>query len=80
MATKMTSEERFSGIVSDLERMTNSRNGNPRYRVVVGGRIAVTAPDCQLAYRIRHYEGKAVDVTAKLRYGQLTIVNISEKI
>ena len=60
--------------------MTNSRSGNPRYRAVIGERIVVMAPDCQIAYRIRHYEGKAVDVTAKLCYGQLTIVNISEKI
>ncbi len=76
----MASEERFSGIVHTVTRMTGSRFGNPRYRAVIGERIVVTAPDCQIAYRIRHYEGKAVDVTAKLRYGQLTIVNISEKI
>ena len=60
--------------------MTSSRFGNPRYRAVIGERIVVTAPDCQIAYRIRNYEGKAADVTAKLRYGQLAIVDISEKI
>ena len=65
-----------TGIISDLERMPSSKNGNPRYRVVVGGEMFVTQPDSSLAYSITNYRNKKVSIDWRIIRNQKTIVSL----
>lgn len=47
----------FTGVIAGLERLANSRNGNPRYRVVFAdGQVYSTEPDAQIGYGITNPE------------------------
>lgn len=64
------------GLLSDLERMPSSRNGNPRYRVVIGGEIFVTRPDSNIGYSISNYRAKHVRIDWRIIRDQRTIVSL----
>jgi hypothetical protein len=46
------------GRLQIIERMKNSLNGNPRYRVLVGDKYCVTATDSSIAYGITNHDGR----------------------
>ena len=49
--------------IDHLERMTSSRNGNPRFRIYfTDGSIAVTSSDAAFCYGLENRENFGVDV------------------
>lgn len=64
------------GLLSDLERMPSSRNGNPRYRVVIDGEMFVTRPDSDIGYSISNYRAKHVRIDWRIIRDQRTIVRL----
>ena len=44
-----------TGILKLVERMNNSVNGNPRYKLLITDMIFYTAPDSMLGYEIPNY-------------------------
>ena len=69
----MTTTETITGTLTDLQRLPSSRNGNPRYQAVIGGRLVQTAPDSSICYKIGNYRGQDVTATARILRGKLTI-------
>lgn len=64
-----------------LERMNNSKNGNPRWRVGFSdGTSATTAPDSAVSYEIGNpeYQGKPVQVTFSGKREQIVSVKVAE--
>lgn len=59
------------------ERMANSRNGNPRYRLFVGtetsGFSCVTGVDSQAGYKIPNYVGKPITAWIGTHRGVATL-------
>lgn len=64
------------GTLEHLERMPNSRNGNPRYRAYIAGVNFVTAVDSMHGYELPNFEGKRVCVTIGTHYGRATLKSI----
>lgn len=64
------------GLLSDLERMPSSRNGNPRYRAVIGGELFVTRPDSSIGYSISNYREKGVRIEWRIIRDQRAIVRL----
>lgn len=53
----------FVATIESLTRLSNSRNGNPRYRIhFVGGTTAVTQADSSIVYAIGNPEYRGVPV------------------
>lgn len=49
--------------IDHLDRLTNTKDGNPRYRVVLSsGEVMHTETDAQVNYLIPNYVGKSVRV------------------
>ena len=46
--------------LTDVERLRNSRNGNPRYRLVVDGKTGITKCDAGWVYALDPKPGLAV--------------------
>ena len=67
------------GLLSDLERMPASRNGNPRYRAVIGGEIFVTGTDSDIGYSISNYREKGVRIEWRIIRDQRTIVRLESE-
>lgn len=68
----------ITGTLTDCERMPSSVNGNPRYRVVIGGKIFVTAPDSSLGYTITNYRGDTIIATWRILRGKATLQSIEK--
>ena len=68
-----------TGILSVVERCPSSRNGNPRYLVMLDGIAARTAADSPLGYSITNYRDKEVTADIGLHYGTVTIENVRLK-
>lgn len=70
----------LTGVITDLKRLKNSINGNPRAAFVVDGVIVTTAPNCGFFnYVENHYRrAEAVKVTAKMIRNKLTLTNIEK--
>ena len=71
----------FTGILSAVDRVDTSRNGNPRYRatLIVGERETVTADtgvDSSLGYSIGNHLGKRVTLGIGEHRGRPTIDSI----
>jgi hypothetical protein len=70
----------YSATVKYIERLKNSRNGNPKFMVVFehdGGVFsAVTKTDCSLAFNIGRHLGKPVTVEIGEHYNRATISQI----
>jgi hypothetical protein len=65
-----------TGKLEILERLPNSVNGNPRYRVSVDGFSAVTKLDSSIAYSLTNYRDQVVTAHIGTHYGQATIDNL----
>ena len=62
-----------TGKLKVLERLKNSANGNPRYRLYVSGVSFVTKPDSAYSYDVGNLEGKTVTVSVGTHYGKATL-------
>jgi len=73
---------RHTGILTVVQRLASSKNGNPRYLVNVDGYTARTMVDSSLGYGITNFEGKEVTVKLGTHYGTLSVesVKLAEKI
>jgi len=66
----------LSGVVTDLQRLKSSTNGNPRYQFIVDGQIITTAVDCMYGYEIKNYCYKQIACDVAVKRGKLTLINI----
>ncbi len=66
----------LSGVVTDIQRLKSSTNGNPRYQFVVGGQIITTAVDCMYGYEITNFIDKHIVCDVAVKRGKLTLINI----
>jgi len=66
----------LSGIVTDIQRLKSSVNGNPRFQFVINGEIVVTAPDCQYGYEITNFTDKTLTCDVTIKRNKLTLINI----
>ena len=64
---------RHIGTLTVVERLHNSRNGNPRYLLQVAGFTCRTPVDSQMAYTIESLDGKTVDATIGTFRGVATL-------
>lgn len=64
-----------------LERMNNSRDGNPRWRVTLAAAgVHTTVPDAQVNHGIENSEYQNVPLSVTLdRHGQIVRIEIQEK-
>jgi hypothetical protein len=78
----MKTLSRHEGTLYVLDRMPNSRNGNPRFRLFIGtetsGVSCVTAPDSSLGYTVQNYAGQRVRVLIGTHYGRATLNHIEQ--
>lgn len=65
--------------IGKLDRMQNSRNGNPRWRVTfTDGTVAATEPDAMIAYALNNPEYRDVDVDVTFNgRGWITSVEVA---
>lgn len=75
----MLTQTTLHGTIDALERMPQSRWGNPRYLFTVAGQIIRTSPDSSHAYGLPNLLGRPVTVTVGPRYGYLTLLDIIEE-
>ena len=69
---------RHVGIVTNIERLPSSLNGNPRYSFECDGYTIVTAVDSMHGYELTNYRDKEVELTAGTHYGRLTLNTINQ--
>jgi hypothetical protein len=68
--------EKLSGIVTSLQRLKNSKNGNPRYQFVIAGKIVTTKVDAMAGYAIANYENKFLECEVRILRGVLSLESI----
>ena len=66
----------YIGTLAIVKRLSNSRNGNPRFMVEVDGQAFYTAVDSMHGYSVKNFEGKQVEVTIGTHYGKPTLNTI----
>ena len=69
----MKSKTSHTGTLHIVERLSSSRNGNPRYLCIIDGWTCRTGVDSSLGYTVTHYDGKEVTATIGTHYGKATI-------
>ena len=67
---------RHTGTLQLVERLNNSRNGNPRYKLLCDGYVFVTAPDSAHGYGVPNFFDKEVEITIGTYYGKRTMDTI----
>ena len=67
---------RHHGTVTDMVRLNNSANGNPRFKFVIDGYSVVTSVDSMLGYCIQNMEGKRCIAEIGTHYGVTTLNRI----
>jgi hypothetical protein len=67
---------RHTGELVIVQKLKHSRNGNPRYLVMLDGYAASTMTDCSLGYAITNFEGKQVTADIGTHYGTVSIQNV----
>ena len=72
----MKSITTHTGKLEVIERLPNSRNGNPRYLCRIDGWLCATKPDSMLGYTITNHDSKTVKAEIGAYYGKATINNI----
>jgi hypothetical protein len=65
-----------TGLLVVVQRQASSRNGNPRYLVMLDGHAASTMTDCSLGYSITNFDGKQVTADIGTHYGTISIANV----
>ena len=56
-----------------LRRLPSSRNGNPRFLVMVDGYVCRTAVDSNMGYAVKNMDGKRVEAYIGTHYGVRTL-------
>ena len=74
----MKNLESITGKLTIIERLNNSTNGNPKYKVLIDNTLLVTISDSMLGYGISNYENKNVTATIGYYYNKLSIHSIKE--
>lgn len=69
----MKNVTQHTGKFEIVERLNNSRNGNPRFIVCVDGFKCYTAVDSAHGYSVSNFEGKDVIATIGTHYGKPTL-------
>lgn len=64
------------GKLEVLERLPNSKKGNPRWLISVGGQVARTPPDSHLGYLIPQLSNMQVIITVGRHYGKIQLHDI----
>ena len=64
------------GKLEIIERLNNSRNGNPRFIVSIDGFTCFTPIDSAYGYAVSNFEGKEVIATIGTHYGKPTLKNL----
>ena len=82
----MKNIETYTGILTNLERLPSSINGNPRYKAVIARACTIkgneynihfqTSVDSSLGYILSNFEGKKVKVKIGLHYYKNTLASI----
>jgi hypothetical protein len=72
----MKNVTRHIGQFHVVEKLRNSKNGNPRFALLIAGYHCVTKPDSDIAYNIHRYDGKAVEATLGTYRGKCTLVTV----
>ena len=52
--------ETIKAKLENISRYDNSRNGNPRYLIIINNTLYYTGVDCSLGYSLPNFEGKEV--------------------
>ena len=69
----MKNLSRHIGILSIIQRLPSSVNGNPRYLLSVNGATCRTAVDSSYGYSVTNFDGKQVEATIGTHYGSATL-------
>ena len=67
-----------TGKLKVLDRLANSRNGNPRFLIMIGDCVCSTPVDSSYGYSITNHEGKQVSAEIGIHYGISTLNTIKE--
>lgn len=67
---------RHTGTLHVIDKLPNSRHGNPRYVLSLDGWTCVTKPDSDIAYGISKYAGKRVLGYIGTHYGRATLLDV----
>lgn len=62
-----------TGTLTIVDRLPSSVNGNPRYLLLIGETVCRTAPNSDLAYGVRNFEGKTVRAVVGTYRGKPTL-------
>ena len=72
----MKAVTRHIGKLEILERIRNTPNGNPRWRVRVDGHSCVTKSDASYSHKLTNYRDQTVEATIGTHYGVATLDTI----
>lgn len=73
----MKSKTSHTGKFHIVERLSSSRNGNPRYLCIIDGWACRTGVDSDLGYSVANFDGKEVTATIGTHYGKATIDSLT---
>lgn len=65
-----------TGVLHIVDRMKNTRNGNPRYLVTFDGYTCRTKADADYSYDLKNLDGKVCVGTIGTHYGNQTLRSI----
>jgi len=66
----------IKGVLTVIERLPSSYNGNPRYLIAINSVTCKTAVDSSLGYCVTNYDGKPVIATIGTHYRVKTLDSI----
>jgi len=69
----MKNISRHIGVLEIVDRLPNSRNGNPRYLLRIGGVTCRSAVDSSHGYSVPKFEGRRVEATIGTHRGVATL-------
>ena len=69
----MKNQRTVNGRYGIIKRLNNSENGNPRYKVSIGGEIFKTVVDSSFGYAATNFDGKFVSANVGTIRGANTI-------
>jgi len=80
----MKNVKTYIGKISEIKKINNSSDGNPRYQFVINGYNgffsysfpAKTGVNSMLGYSITNYDGKLVEATLGTHYNSITLDSI----
>lgn len=69
---------KHAGLFEIIERLPNSKNGNPRYLVRVDGWTCRTPVDSSLGYMAQNFHGAIVQAIIGTHYGVSTLASVQK--